>query len=86
VILLAAQTFSVGRLTNPQHPLWRHFQAVHVLDSSTYMAKYPPAQGLALALGRLALGDPWWGVWLPFACGAAALLAIYGTLTCPVSL
>jgi len=70
--LIASQTFAEGRLTNPQHPLWRHFQAEHMLDSPTYMAKYPPGQGLALAAGRL-LGDPWWGVWIPFACGSAAV-------------
>ncbi|MGO9917694.1 MAG: hypothetical protein ACLQIB_23735 [Isosphaeraceae bacterium] len=71
--LIASQTFAEGRLTNPQHPLWQHFQAEHILDSPTYMAKYPPAQGLALAAGRILFGDPWWGVWIPFACGAAAV-------------
>jgi hypothetical protein len=71
--LLASQTFAEGRLTNPQHSLWRTLQAEHILDSPSYMAKYPPAQGLALAAGRVAFGDPWWGVWIPFACGAAAV-------------
>jgi hypothetical protein len=68
--LLAGQTFAQFRLTNPTPPLWRFFESHHVLMEPTMMSKYPPGQGLVLAVGYW-LGQPIYGVWL-----AGALWAV----------
>jgi len=61
--LLSGETFASGRLAMPEHPMGYFFQTFHQLQTPAYVAKYPPGQGLVLAVGFL-LGDPIYGVWL----------------------
>ena len=72
-LILQAETFASGRVTNPTHPMWQHFEAFHVNMLPTYQAMYPPAQGLFMAMGLLIFGHPWWGVWLSVGIMCAAV-------------
>lgn len=71
--LFAADTFLSGRLTNPAHLLWPHFECIHMISQPTFQSHFPIAQSLALAAGKLIGGNPWIGVWVSCALMAAVV-------------
>lgn len=71
--LLAADTFSSGRLTNPTPAMWVHFETMHVTMKPTYMSMYFPSQGLVMAVSKVLFGHPWYGVLIVTALMCSAI-------------
>src|SRR3984957_6426185 len=75
--LLLADTLLHGRVANPVHRFWPHFESIHILMQPHYVSAYFPGHAVWLAAGRFVTGIPWTGVLAECAC---FLLALYWML------
>lgn len=71
--IFLAKTFLLGRLANPPHPLWEHFETIHILSQPTFSSMYMAGQACFLAAGQILFGNLFWGVVLSTALFCAAL-------------
>jgi hypothetical protein len=81
--ILGAETLAKGRLTNPVHPLWQHFESFHINMVPTYESQYEPAPSAFMALGLILGKSCWWGVWLATGLMCAAICWSLQTLIGP---
>jgi hypothetical protein len=77
--LLVADTLRHGRLANPVHPMWEHFETMLVIQKPHYASEYPPGLGIVLALFPLPIA----GMWLATALAVAAVTWAAGALLPP---
>jgi hypothetical protein len=75
--LLLADTLLHGRVANPVHPFWPHFESIHILMQPHYVSAYFPGHALWLAAGRALTGSAWAGV---LAESTGFLIALYWML------
>jgi hypothetical protein len=62
--LLLADTLLHGRIANPTHPMWPHFESLQIIQQPHYVSNYFPGHAAVLAAARLLTGNPWFGVLL----------------------
>ncbi len=80
-MLAMADIYSHGRMCEPTHPHWPHFETNYLLAHPCVQGKYPPGLPLYMALGRLLTGEFITGVWLAVAVMIASMAyAMYGWL------
>ncbi len=72
--VLAADTYTNFRITNPTPAHHESFEAPHVIVEPSYISKYAPAQAAFMAVGKLLLGHYIFGVWIACGLTAASLL------------
>ncbi len=70
--LFQAQTFALGRLANPTHPLFPFFESIYVNQTPSVASMYFPGRGVPLLLGLLVADLPWLGIWLSMVLLAVA--------------
>lgn len=86
-IVLQAQTLAAGRLSNPTHPLWEHFETFYVNQIPAYASMYFPGRGAPLAAGLLVADHAWVGVWLSVVLMCmAAVWMLQGWVSLPMAL
>jgi hypothetical protein len=69
-----AETLLAGRFANPPHPLWQHFESIHILQQPTYSSMYLFGHAAFLSAGKLLSGDFFGGVLLETALFCAVLV------------
>ena len=74
--LLLADTLLQGRLANPTHPFWQHFESLHIIQQPHYVSNYFPGHAAALAAGWLTLHSPWAGVLAECQCQLLKLVKL----------
>ena len=60
--LLLADTLLEGRVANPTHPYWQHFETLQVIQQPHYGSDYFPGHAAVLAAARAVIGSAWAGV------------------------
>ncbi len=69
-----ADTFALGKVVNPEHPLSQFFQTFYIIQhNGIYVSKYFPGIGVQLLVGKW-LGHPLIGVWLTVGLFGVSLL------------